>query len=239
MLRCWNTLGVARPTFAELYVTFDSVLSETTRFQSPYIQLLGNYYYDRLGPSAQADSSETLDLEMAPANVDMRQPATVSVANSTSEPPPPPPPPPPVATSLPVGEVGNGYLGVSAQGSSGTNSPHPVASGSRSSSQDGVTVRRAEGRTIPGPAGLSVPLHLSRPRSWIGTSSAELGPRYVPTPLHPFHSPHSSTSNLTEETMFGNSVVALSPEHRRLSAMNGQSRSVGSIPLVTSNNLRT
>lgn len=221
MLKCWNTLGVGRPTFAELYVILDNMLSETTRHQSPYVQVLGTCYYDTLAPTVQVDSSETLNLEIAPSNVDIRQTNTTNATENII-----------MSASLPTGELGNGYLGVpapSAQGSSQSSSPYVT----RSPSQDGVSARRVSG---PQTERLGVPLHLSRPRSWVGTSSAELGPRYVPTPLYPFTSPHSSISNLTEETMFGSSIVTLSPEHRRLSA---QSRSVGSIPLLTSANIRT
>ena len=204
MLQCWNNLGVERPTFEELYLTFDNILSESTRHQSPYIQVLGNCYYDKLGPRVQVDS-DTLDLENVPANVDLRQPTNAATSTEGV-----------FATSLP--EAGNGFLSVGGGASN------------RTPSQDhGATP------TAGGGCGLGVPLHLSRPRSWVGTSTAELGPRYVPAPLFYGSPPSSSTSNLTQETVFGNSVVTLSPErHRQLSAL--QSRSVGSLPLLTNNN---
>ena len=204
MLQCWSSLGVERPNFRELYLVFDNMLSDSTRHQSPYIQVLDTCYYDKLGPRVQVDP-ETLDLENVPANVDVRQPSN-GVAPSTAE--------GTFGTSLP--ETGNGFLSVStaAQGA-----------GDHSGASPGVNERGQ---------GLGVPLHLSRPRSWVGTSTAELGPRYVPAPLfYGASPPHSSASNLTQETTFGSSAaaVAMSPEHRLLSTL--QSRSVGSLPLLT------
>ena len=202
MLRCWTSLGVERPTFQELYLTFDQMLGESTRHQTPYIQVLGTCYYDKLGPRVQVDS-ETLDLENVPANVDVRQPGnatTTATTTTTAE--------GVFGTSLP--ENGNGFLSVAGQGG-----------GLQSQDHGASPVVDGRGQR------LGVPLHLSRPRSWVGTSTAELGPRYVPAPLY-YASPHSSTSNLTQETTFGSSVVTMSPEHRQL-----QSRSVGSLPLLT------
>ncbi|CAI7996008.1 Fibroblast growth factor receptor 2 [Geodia barretti] len=200
MLQCWSSLGVERPDFRELYLVFDNMLSESTRQQSPYIQVLGTCYYDKLGPRVQVDS-DTLDLENIPANVDMRQLTTNSAAPTAEA---------AFGTSLP--ENGNGFLSVSA-----------VA---QPQSQD------HSGASAPVNQGLGVPLDLSRPRSWVGTSTAELGPRYVPAPLY-CASPHSSVSNLTQETTFGSTAATVSPEHghRLLSTL--QSRSVGSLPLLT------
>ena len=165
-----------RPNFRELYLVFDNILSELTRHQSPYVQVLGTCYYDQLGPRVQVDS-DALDLENIPANVDMRQLTTNSPTTEAA-----------FGTSLP--ENGNGFLSVSA-----------VA---QPQSQD------HSGTSAPVNQGLGVPLHLSRPRSWVGTSTAELGPRYVPAPLY-CASPHSSVSNLTQETTFGSTVATMSP----------------------------
>ena len=215
MLQCWNDLGLERPTFQDIYVVFDNMLSEMTRQQSPYIQVLGTCYYDKLGPRAQVDS-ETLDLDNAPANVDIRPPTNGAMSEGQ------------FGTSLPT-ENGNGFLSLAAQegggGGGGSNSLQRGGSNSVQRRDNGATA--GDGRSQR----LGVPLHLPRPQSWVGTSTAELGPRYVPAPLH-YASPHSSTSNLTQETVFGSSVVTLSPERQRqLSAL--QSRSVGSLPLLT------
>ena len=72
ILQCWSTLGLERPTFETLYAKFDRLLGETTRLQSPYVQVLGTSYYDRLEPK-QTDQEQPLDLENAPSNVDTRQ----------------------------------------------------------------------------------------------------------------------------------------------------------------------
>ena len=212
MLRCWNPLGLGRPTFLELYFAFDNMLTETTRFQSPYVQLLGACYYDQLGPQIQVDN-ETINLDEAPANVDVRH----------------------LSSSLPEGA--NGFLGVSGlvlSHSAGTHgqevrgrpfnemstTPRGIQSANRSSSPN---------RLAPGDYDSNSQQNRDfrplRPQSWVGTS--ELGPRYVPSPLH-LNSAHSSTSNLTEETTLGSTIVT--PEHRQSVT---QSRSVGSIPLLT------
>lgn len=234
MLNCWNPLGVGRPTFAELYAKFDGMLTETTRHQLPYMQVLGVCYYDKLSPRVQVDS-ETLDLERVPANVDDRRTNHAGAMDGVR--------------SASLQEQGNGFLNVQ-QGRStspfGTDTrgrpfnqpsfgtlPHGVLTGNRSrspSQERGHRVREG-GHQV---SRLGVPLHLSRPQSWVGTSSAELGPRYVPTPLF-LSSPHSSTSNLVLETSFGGSSVG-TPEHRLPVT---QSRSVGNIPLLSSPNLQT
>ena len=209
MLCCWSNLGVERPTFQELYLTFDNMLGETTQHQSPYVQVLGNCYYDKLGPRVQVDSTDTLDLENVPANVDVRPPANGATTDGL------------FVGSLP--ENANGFLSVpQPQGI-----PAATAGRSLSPSQNH---RGAPSSARDQSRGLPMPLHLPRPRSWVGTSTAELGPRYVPAPLF-YGSPHSSTSNLTQETVFASSIVTLSPERRQLSAL--QSRSVGSLPLLT------
>ena len=226
MLNCWNPLGVGRPTFAELYGKFDGMLTETTRHHLPYVQVLGVCYYDTLSPRVQVDSS-TLNLEMVPENVDDRR---VTQPNMVADGP------------HSLQERGNGFLSVQQGNPFGSDTRgRPFNQSSLGTSPHGVVTGRSPGQERGGrgvdghqASRLGVPLHLSRPRSWVGTSSAELGPRYVSTPLHLSPS-HSSTSNLVRETSFGGSSVGM-PEHGLPVT---QSRSVGNIPLLCSPNLRT
>lgn len=231
MLQCWSPLGLDRPTFEALYVRFDNLLGETTKHQTPYVQLLGTYYYDRLAP--RQNDQELLDLESAPANVDTRQQTQHTTLDPSNV----------GAHGRSLQEASNGFSRLPGQSyineargrpfnqaQQSTQGPPGMPSTHRSGSPN----RNRTRQTVPDPtrrnenldSRLSVPLVLSRPRSWVGTS-AELEPRYVTTPLYP-NTPRSSTSNLTEETTF--SVAHTSPEHR----LNGsQSRSLGNIPLLT------
>lgn len=239
MLQCWSPLGLDRPTFEALYVQFDSLLGETTKHQTPYVQLLGTYYYDRLAPKRNLNDQELLDLESIPANVDTRQQSECTNLDPSNV----------SAHGRSLQEASNGFSRLPGQSyineargrpfnqaQQSTQGPPGMASTHRSGSPN----RNRTRQTVPDPtrrnenldSRLSVPLHLSRPRSWVGTST-ELEPRYVTTPLYP-NSPRSSTSNLTEETTF--SMVNTSSDYR----LNGsQSRSVGNIPLLTNENFST
>ena len=240
MLQCWSTLGLERPTFETLYAKFDRLLGNTTRLQSPYVQVLGTSYYDRLEPK-QTDQEQPLDLENAPSNVDTRQ----CNLSATSD---PPSQSNMGARGISLPESSSSFLSTHGQAASTYDTrgrplnltqqsslgPLCIANRNTSPSQDYTR------SNVPQPSrwdrsGLSMPLHLSRPQSWVGTSSAELGPRYVQTPLY-LSSARTSTSNLTEETAFGSSVMNSTPEHR-LCALH--SRSVGNIPLLTNANLST
>lgn len=225
MLKCWSNFGVERPSFQELYVTFDNILTECTQHQSPYIQLLGTCYYDKLGPRVQV-SDETLDLDNAPANVDLRPPVNGAAAATASG----------GATeggtfmpsSLPA-ESTNGFLSIGASQSTGAGVNH------RSMFLQGGTEHHATAASGFGERrGLGVPLQVSRPRSWVGTSTAELSPRYVPAPLY-LAIPHSSSTNIAvQETDFGTMSPEHGGNHRHL-----QSRSVGSLPLLVNSNNTT
>jgi serine/threonine protein kinase len=218
MLQCWNSLGVQRPTFDDLYVTFDNLLARTTRQQSPYVQVLGAAYYDQLGPVRQQTDQDPLDLEsVVPANVDTRQHHDAAT------------PHPRLHESRSLQEPGNGFLNRSGQGAGQSASPH---SQEVNRGRIPANLRGSHNQD----SRLGVPLPFSRPQSWVGGPSAELGPRYVPTPLH-LTSGRSSMSNLTEETAFGSSIVTVTSENRLAALPTAQSRSAGNIPLLTNSNV--
>ena len=260
MLRCWNQIGVDRPTFESLYATFDNLLGETTRHQFPYTQVLGTYYYDRL--EERQNSQELLDLERAPANVDTRQYNVPGPETHTQSPPSqanqisaspqgssnlvPPSQGASKNLTLHNGQdvrerrlLGQGHLTLSLPGQENrSTSPNQDRSGAGPSPAGSRLQHNRDSGLDRSPALSAV--SLPRPRSWVGmSSSAELGPRYVPTPLCG-RSPVRSTSNLTQETAFVSlSFADNAVEHRLSASHSAQSRSVGCLTQLSEATLNT